>query len=101
MKGFRHPNLLPLHCSFIHGSDLWLVMPFIAGGSLANIISSRSHFSCKQIPVVHSNEGAYSVTAKWSLVLTQGDTSSARIECEAYLQVPNVYAGSLKVWRRI
>ncbi len=41
MKGFRHPNLLMLHCSFIHGSDLWLVMPFIAGGSLANLISSK------------------------------------------------------------
>ncbi len=41
MKGFRHPNLLMLHCSFIHGSDLWLVMPFVAGGSLANVIGSK------------------------------------------------------------
>lgn len=41
MKGFRHPNLLPLYCSFIHESDLWLVMPFIAGGSLGNILTTR------------------------------------------------------------
>ena len=41
MKGLLHPNLLPLYCSFIAGQDLWLVMPFIAGGTLANVLASR------------------------------------------------------------
>lgn len=41
MKGLLHPNLLPLYCSFIDGTDLWLVTPFIAAGTLASILASR------------------------------------------------------------
>jgi serine/threonine-protein kinase OSR1/STK39 len=38
MKKYNHPNILPLHCSFVHGEDLWMVMPFIAGGSVLHIM---------------------------------------------------------------
>ena len=41
MKELQHPNLLSLYCSFICGQDLWLVMPFITGGTLANILATR------------------------------------------------------------
>ncbi|CAI9771277.1 unnamed protein product [Fraxinus pennsylvanica] len=35
-----HPNILRPHCSFTVDSRLWVVMPFMSGGSLQSIISS-------------------------------------------------------------
>jgi hypothetical protein len=37
----RHPNLLPLLCCFVHGKQLWMVMPYMAGGSLLSIMQSN------------------------------------------------------------
>ncbi|KAB2062193.1 hypothetical protein ERO13_A10G127011v2 [Gossypium hirsutum] len=37
-----HPNILNPHCSFTAGNRLWVVMPFMSGGSLESIISSSS-----------------------------------------------------------
>ncbi|XP_058780231.1 serine/threonine-protein kinase BLUS1-like [Vicia villosa] len=34
-----HPNILKAHCSFTMDHRLWVVMPFMAGGSLQSIIS--------------------------------------------------------------
>ncbi|CAK0783086.1 hypothetical protein CVIRNUC_006281 [Coccomyxa viridis] len=41
MKGLRHPNVLPLHCSFVAQSALWLVMPYIGGGSVLELLRSQ------------------------------------------------------------
>ncbi|KAK9865469.1 hypothetical protein WJX84_005454 [Apatococcus fuscideae] len=30
--------VLPLHCSFVHQQNLWMVMPYVAGGSVLNIM---------------------------------------------------------------
>lgn len=35
---FRHPNVLPLLVSFLNGSQLWLVTPYMAGGSVAHVM---------------------------------------------------------------
>lgn len=35
-----HPNILRAHCSFTVGTHLWVVMPFMCGGSLQSIIAS-------------------------------------------------------------
>ncbi|KAM0945134.1 putative protein kinase STE-STE20-Fray family [Dioscorea sansibarensis] len=40
MALFSHSNILRAHCSFIVDSHLWVVMPFMAAGSLHSIISS-------------------------------------------------------------
>lgn len=40
MALLSHPNVLTAHCSFTVGSRLWVVMPFMAAGSLQSIISS-------------------------------------------------------------
>ncbi|XVF62934.1 hypothetical protein PTKIN_Ptkin09bG0048700 [Pterospermum kingtungense] len=37
---FSHPNVLNAHCSFAVDQRLWVVMPFMSGGSLQSIISS-------------------------------------------------------------
>ena len=33
MSMLSHPNLVKYHCSFVHESALWVVMPYLAGGS--------------------------------------------------------------------
>lgn len=35
-----HPNLLRAHCSFTAGHNLWVVMPYMAGGSCLHIIKT-------------------------------------------------------------
>lgn len=57
LQGLRHPNVLPLHCSFVAESALWLVMPYIGGGNVSQLlrtqVRSRSqpqaapHYCCK------------------------------------------------------
>lgn len=38
MRSFNHPNLLPLYSSFVHEQHVWMVMPYVAGGSVLNIM---------------------------------------------------------------
>nr|DAD19823.1 TPA_asm: hypothetical protein HUJ06_021286 [Nelumbo nucifera] len=40
MSLHSHPNILRAHCSFTVDRHLWVVMPFMSGGSLQSIISS-------------------------------------------------------------
>ena len=41
MRKYRHYNILPLFCSFVHGHHRWLVMPWIAGGTLTEVVQAR------------------------------------------------------------
>lgn len=38
MRMYNHPNILPLYCSFVHEQELWMLMPFVAGGSVLHIM---------------------------------------------------------------
>ncbi|KAM6548735.1 hypothetical protein CsatB_020411 [Cannabis sativa] len=40
MNLIDHPNLLRAHCSFTTGHHLWVVMPYMAGGSCLHIMKS-------------------------------------------------------------
>jgi serine/threonine protein kinase len=40
MSQLNHPHLLPLHCSFLEGELLWLVMPYIDVGNMATIMET-------------------------------------------------------------
>lgn len=42
MSSLHHPNLLPLHCSFMHGESLWMVMPYVSGGSVYDVMKHVS-----------------------------------------------------------
>ena len=46
MKLASHENILSLHCSFVHQKDLWMVMPYVKGGSVLNIMK----FAHPQVP---------------------------------------------------
>lgn len=41
MMSLRHPNVLHLLGSFISGETLWLVMPFVSGGCLSNVLQKQ------------------------------------------------------------
>lgn len=41
MKSYNHPNVLSLYTSFVHGQDLWMVTPFMSGGSVLHIMKYR------------------------------------------------------------
>lgn len=34
MKRQRHPNIMELHAAFVSDHFLWMVLPFVSGGSL-------------------------------------------------------------------
>ena len=38
MRRQRHPHILELLAVFVDGSDLWMVIPFVPGGSLESLI---------------------------------------------------------------
>ncbi|KAK6122717.1 hypothetical protein DH2020_043536 [Rehmannia glutinosa] len=40
MTLLSHPNILKAHCSFTVETSLWVVMPFMSGGSLQSIMAS-------------------------------------------------------------
>ncbi|KAJ1416513.1 Protein kinase domain [Sesbania bispinosa] len=40
MNLIDHPNVLRAHCSFTTGHNLWVVMPYMAGGSCLHIMKS-------------------------------------------------------------
>lgn len=40
MSLISHPNLLQAHCSFTAGHSLWVVMPYMTGGSCMHIMKS-------------------------------------------------------------
>lgn len=35
-----HPNVLKSHCSFVSDHNLWVVMPFMSGGSCLHILKA-------------------------------------------------------------
>jgi serine/threonine protein kinase len=41
MSMVSHPNLVTVHCSFVEGQFLWVVMPFLSGGKGCRV-SSRT-----------------------------------------------------------
>ena len=38
MRQLHHTNVLALHVSFVQKQQLWMVEPYVAGGSMLNIM---------------------------------------------------------------
>ena len=41
MRQQRHPNVLPLLAAFLSDAVLWMVMPYVAGGSAIHILNKK------------------------------------------------------------
>ncbi|KAL3134942.1 hypothetical protein ABBQ32_007903 [Trebouxia sp. C0010 RCD-2024] len=52
MRQQRHPNVLPLLAAFLSEAVLWMVMPYVAGGSAIHILNKRFRGSGYEEPVI-------------------------------------------------
>jgi serine/threonine-protein kinase OSR1/STK39 len=41
MRELQHPNILQLKCAFVWEKQLWMVLPYVAGGSMASIMRHK------------------------------------------------------------
>ena len=49
MRDYPHPNIVEMYGSYLVGDELWVVMEFLEGGSLTDIITHtrwEEIFSC-------------------------------------------------------
>lgn len=46
-----HPNVLKLHCSFVCDYNLWVVMPYMAGGSCLHILKAAYPDGFKEVVI--------------------------------------------------
>lgn len=46
-----HPNVLKSLCSFVHDHNLWVIMPFMAGGSCLHILKSSHQDGLEEVVI--------------------------------------------------
>lgn len=39
MRDYHHPNIVEMYDSFLVGDELWVVMEFLEGGALTDIVT--------------------------------------------------------------
>ena len=39
MRDYHHPNIVDMYDSFLVGDELWVVMEFLEGGALTDIVT--------------------------------------------------------------
>ncbi|XP_059045096.1 serine/threonine-protein kinase PAK mbt [Achroia grisella] len=42
MRDYPHPNIVEMHASYLVGDELWVVMEYMAGGALTDIVTRHS-----------------------------------------------------------
>lgn len=52
MRYYQHPNIVKMYNSFLVGDELWIVMEYLEGGSLTNIVTDRQGMTEQQIATV-------------------------------------------------
>ncbi|KAJ7890513.1 STE/STE20/PAKA protein kinase [Mycena olivaceomarginata] len=53
MRSSRHPNIVNYIDSFLHKNDLWVVMEYMEGGSLTDVIAAVSRETCQGLQHLH------------------------------------------------
>ena len=46
MRDYHHPNIVEMHDSFLVEDELWVVMEFLEGGALTDIVT-HARLVCK------------------------------------------------------
>ncbi|KAK4414040.1 Serine/threonine-protein kinase fray2 [Sesamum alatum] len=49
-----HPNVLKSHCSFVCDHNLWVVMPFMAGGSCLHILKAAHPDGFEEVVIANN-----------------------------------------------
>lgn len=42
MRDYPHPNIVEMHASYLVGDELWVVMEYMAGGALTDIVTRHA-----------------------------------------------------------
>lgn len=63
MKDFHYANIVELYDSYLVADELWLVMEYVIGGSLTDIIT-QTRYNC-----------IYRVTVKFYPIIVNKDTN--------------------------
>lgn len=45
MRDYHHPNIVEMYDSFLVGDELWVVMEFLEGGALTDIVTHSRYVS--------------------------------------------------------
>lgn len=45
MKDYHHPNIVDMYASFLVGDELWVVMEFLEGGALTDIVVAQNRYN--------------------------------------------------------
>ncbi len=45
MRDYHHPNIVDMYDSFLVGDELWVVMEFLEGGALTDIVTHSRYAS--------------------------------------------------------
>lgn len=43
MRDYHHPNIVDMYDSFLVGDELWVVMEFLEGGALTDIVTHNRY----------------------------------------------------------
>ena len=46
MRDYHHPNIVQMHDSFLVEDELWVVMEFLEGGALTDIVTHARYVQC-------------------------------------------------------
>jgi hypothetical protein len=81
MQGYQHPHVLRLHCSFVAGQQLWLVMPFMeVGGHSPRSASSSTLLQCTRAASRWRRHAACTTAAAHARTTRAGRLCGARDE---------------------
>ena len=52
MRGYHHPNIVDMYDSFLVGDELWVVMEFLEGGALTDIVTHSRWVELKNLTII-------------------------------------------------
>ncbi|KIO30592.1 hypothetical protein M407DRAFT_14296 [Tulasnella calospora MUT 4182] len=101
MRSSRHPNIVNYIDSFLYKNDLWVVMEYMEGGSLEDVVKSNlmtegqiaavSRETCQGLEHLHRHGVIHRDIKSGNVLLSlQGDIKLVDFGCSAQTSDPNV-----------
>ena len=54
MRDYHHPNIVDMYDSFLVGDELWVVMEYLQGGALTDIVTHSRSVRCTHFIRLHN-----------------------------------------------
>ena len=90
MRAHSHPNVLPLLTSFVDaGARLWMVMPFVAGGSALNIMRFAFPDGLEEPVIAEDFTGYRRIAAALKTRIVGGESHFTRQDLRPFFEAPH------------